>query len=731
MHRLQARQAQYQQLLAREAGVFAEIDFSGDEPRIQSVETGETPELDLVAFLSTKQGQAKQRRALETGEPVVYEAPHPPADPGQRWRIRLEPIAGAEDEGPRLVAMARRAEPESENALPTAEEAYRQVIDHLPDAVAIMDTRGCLRYLNATGAELLGVRNAEELLDTSFRNFIPSEDHAAMQKQLRKLRVGKIADFVEHRLRRVDGEEIPVETISVPITYQGRPAVLNAVRDLRPRKRIEQAVEEHRDLFFRVFHLGPAALVIIRLSDGALIEVNEQFLDLSGYQREELIGSSTLEDEHWGSRHSWVRILHELALEGAAQNVELTFHRKGGARRTVIGAGRHIGVDGEECLLASLVDITARRRAEAAERESRALFQKIFHISPSAFAISRLEDGYFVDVNDAFCRLNGYGREEIVGHTSQELDMWCNPEQRDHLVERLREEKALVDFEFEVRTKEGDVRELLGAFQHITVEGEDCILSVLTDITARKQAEEEMRKAKEHAEEIARFRTGILTNMTHEVRTPLTVILGFTSMLREGVDEGYRRFVDRIERSGRRLLLTLDTVLDLAQLEAGMLEINIRPYNVLDAVQRAFEPLEPLAQDKGLTVDIESEEKYVYAEADRELLTRVLNHLLDNAIKFTKEGGVTVAVHSGKEQVRIEVRDTGIGIDEEFMPRLFDPFSQESTGLDRTYQGSGLGLSVSKQLIERMNGTLEVESRKGKGSVFTVVLPKAEEEWAV
>jgi len=246
-----------------------------------------------------------------------------------------------------------------------------------------------------------------------------------------------------------------------------------------------------------------------------------------------------------------------------------------------------------------------------------------------------------------------------------------------------------------------------------------------SDITEGKETELELVMAKEAAEEMARIKSAFLTNMTHEVRTPLTVILGFTSMLKQGVRPQYQRFVKVIERSGRRLLLMLDSILDLAQLEAGSVDVENTSFNVVDVVESVSELIRPMANEKGLTFQISKPVDGAYVKKGQRLVARVLNNLLDNAVKFTEEGGIEVEVSEREDHVYVTIRDTGIGITDAFLPHIFDEFSQESTGLERTHQGSGLGLAVSKRLLDLIGGHIRVTSNKGAGSAFIVELPKA------
>ncbi len=602
LRRLRRREEHLLQLIEQDSGLVVEVTFRNGELRLRALGAADSGPSDLDALFAGGRVQERLQRAFIRGAPVVLDVREPASS--KQWRIRVVPLSSEEEMPRRALATLRRMA--GSTLRPPAvvgetRELYLKLIELLPDAIVIISTDGRVRFINSAGMHLLGAPDADAIQGTSFWAFVPPEDRWGMEVRMGRLRRGESIDFVGHTVRRMDGEEVPVETASTPITYRGRPAVLSAVRDLRSRKRMERAARRHRDLF-----------------------------------------------------------------------------------------------------------------------------QMIFHASPTPITIARLEDGEFIDVNDEFCRLTGYDHEALVGHTAEEMGLWIQPEERRELVRYMNEEGAVHDFEMEIRTRTGETRELMASFQRITADGVDCLLGVENDITARKHAEEALREAKERAEEIAQFRTGILTNMTHEVRTPLTVILGFTSILREGVRIEYERFVDLIERSGRRLLLTLDSVLDLAQLQAGTLEVTAGPFNVVEVVHRALGPLQPFADDKDIALEVETAQAFVYAHIDHELLARVLNHLIDNAIKFTEKGAVTVRVRSGAEYVYVDVEDTGIGMEEVFIPQLFDPFSQESTGLDRSYQGSGLGLTVAKQLVERFGGRIEVTSQKDEGSVFTVVLSRAE-----
>lgn len=671
------------------------------------------------------------RSAVRGREPVAFDLMHEVQGAQQVWALTLVPSDASREETPVLLGAARDVTASQQNQASLRETAtiQQRLVELLPDAIIITGSDDRLLYANTAAVEMVGAASEEELIGTSLWRFIHPESRARVRERKRRLHRGEFVDFSEHKLVRFDGEVLSIETASVPIVYQGRRAALVAARDLTGRKSMAEALARTLDLFDTAFHLGPAALVVVRLRDGVILEASERMGQLTGYTADELVGRDLRTLDLWVDPDVRDRLVGQALEEEAVWDAEFEIRRKDGTVRTVLGSAQRVNVRGRACLLASAIDITERREAASAERESRALLHKIFHASPTAIAILRIRDGCFVDVNEAMTHLVEYDVDTLLGCAPDELQLWGGDrKQYAALVAALRKHDAVHDREITLRTASGKRVTTLSSFQRIQVGGEACILAVMTDITARKEAEEALRRAKEQAEEIAQFRSALLSNMTHEIRTPLTVILGFTSMLHQGIQEEYKRFVHLIERSGRRLLLTLDSLLELAQLEAGTLDVEAEVYNVFDVVHGTAESLAPLAKEKGLAFDIDLPEVQAYARFDYDLFSHALTHLIDNAIKFTEEGGVTMSAEVTDEAVCVHVRDTGVGISKQFQARLFDAFAQESEGIDRTHQGSGLGLTVAKRLVEQVGGTIRHASEKGKGSVFTIELPRVKRQ---
>ena len=245
------------------------------------------------------------------------------------------------------------------------------------------------------------------------------------------------------------------------------------------------------------------------------------------------------------------------------------------------------------------------------------------------------------------------------------------------------------------------------------------------DVTDRVQRQEDLLEAKQEAEEMNRLKSAFLANMSHEIRTPLTSIIGFAEILEEEAGERHRRMSQLIHRAGSRLMETLDSVLHLSRLEAGMSRLDRTEIDVGSEIAETVDLLQPRAEENEIALHTDLPEETVAAEVDPAALHRILDNIVSNALKFTEAGGrVDVSLRGEDDAVIITVEDTGVGIDPEFMPELFDAFKQEQTGVSRTYEGSGLGLTVVRRLVDLHHGDIDVASTKNKGSRFTITLSR-------
>jgi signal transduction histidine kinase len=251
--------------------------------------------------------------------------------------------------------------------------------------------------------------------------------------------------------------------------------------------------------------------------------------------------------------------------------------------------------------------------------------------------------------------------------------------------------------------------------------------AALQDISDRLRYQDALIDAREQAEEMTRIRTALLTNVGHEIRTPLTGIRGFAEILIEESEGTQREFAQLIERNSRRLLDTLNSVLELARLEAPVLTTSTARIDFVKTIRDVAELIAPTVPADSVEFTIESSHAEIIVDADPESVYSILYNLIGNAVKFTSRGHVRASLLASPEQVLLIVEDTGVGIASDFLPRLFDEFSQESTGLTRDFEGSGLGLAITRRAVEILDGDIGVQSAKGEGTRFTVTLPLAAE----
>ncbi|MBN2829008.1 MAG: hypothetical protein JXR56_01670 [Candidatus Cloacimonetes bacterium] len=248
--------------------------------------------------------------------------------------------------------------------------------------------------------------------------------------------------------------------------------------------------------------------------------------------------------------------------------------------------------------------------------------------------------------------------------------------------------------------------------------------SLKQEVAHRKQTEEELFVAKEKAEESNRLKTSFLANMSHELRTPLSGILGFSEILYSQCnDPDHQEMVGIINQSGNRLLTTLNLILDLSRIEANKHDIILSTFELNEVLNQIVELFKPLATKKGIELLLESDPAIMNINSDRIMIEHIVNELVNNAIKYSEKGCISIITKKDNEFVLIEVRDNGIGIQKNRLEIIFEAFRQGSEGFGRTFDGSGLGLTICRKYARLLGGDITVQSEYGDGSTFTVRLP--------
>jgi PAS domain S-box-containing protein len=251
---------------------------------------------------------------------------------------------------------------------------------------------------------------------------------------------------------------------------------------------------------------------------------------------------------------------------------------------------------------------------------------------------------------------------------------------------------------------------------------------IIRDITERKNNEKRLIKAMQEAKAANEAKTEFLATVSHELRTPLNAIIGFNQCLLMGMDgvinDSQRASLIKIEKSAFNLLHLINDILDLAKIEANRTEVEIGSYNIVELVVSCFEEVHSMIMQKNIQLYLSVDKPLILVDFDKAKIRQVLLNLLSNAVKFTEKGEIDVTVLDGSHQVEIQVKDTGIGLSEEEIAKLFKPFSQADSSITRKYGGTGLGLAISKKIVDLHEGSLKVKSVKGEGSTFIFTLPK-------
>ncbi len=376
--------------------------------------------------------------------------------------------------------------------------------------------------------------------------------------------------------------------------------------------------------------------------------------------------------------------------------------------------------------------LQAEERRLAADR----MVSAVFDASPLAGMVLD-PDGTVLRWSPSAGEMFGWTAEEAVG-TRNPIVPEEKLDEYEKLRRRVREDGAFIGVEAVRRRKDGSrLHVSISAAPLRDADGEVyAVASFIEDITTRVERERELETYRMDLEELVAERTReleeanlaksrFLAAMSHELRTPLNSVIGFSGILQQELvgtlTEEQHRQVGMIQQSGRHLLALISDILDLSKIEAGRIEVHVEEFDVLGLAREAVDVLSPLAGEVSLSV--ESEEDAVTVRSDEEKVRQILLNLASNAVKFTEEGAVTVRVHSTDAGAEIAVEDTGIGIPEDRLPDLFDPFTQVETRAGAKTKGAGLGLAICKEYADMIGGRIRVRSEPGVGSTFTLHVP--------
>ena len=470
----------------------------------------------------------------------------------------------------------------------------------------------------------------------------------------------------------------------------------------------------------------------MRLCDknGIILNVNNAYCNLFGISKSDLILKKSSISYYLGEKSK-----EDFSIAFMNRNIDAKIERKIKRNNSediwAEISNSFIEIKNEPALLLSIFrDITFRKKAEIALRKSEEKFSKAFINGPDGIIISKLEDGKIIEVNNKFLDLLCINRAEAIGKTTLQLNIWVKPEDRIEFINILKKDDTVEGFEKKLRKSDGQIIYVLISANIIEIDSEIHILSIIQDITTKKIAEKKLIEAKEKAEEMNRLKNSFLANMSHELRTPMIGILGYAELLQTELGNvEHKQMIDSLHQSASRLLNTLNLILDLASVEANKKEVIFENIDLAHYVIEHTQTFAGLAKNQNLTLTYRIKDQNVYSYLDPIIFGQILDNLISNAIKYTPKGSIIIEVDSevieSQKWSIVNVIDTGIGIPKDSLGVIFDEFRQVSEGYSRKFEGTGLGLTLTKKFIEMMHGTISVKSESGKGSEFMVKFPSS------
>ncbi len=652
------------------------------------------------------------------------------------------------------------------------EEQFRALFENSIDAVLLATPEGNVIAANPEACRVFG-RSEEEICALGRAGLADPNDPRLPILLEARSRTGRFKG--ELNFRRSDGAIFPGEVSSA--FYQDKAGETRAsiiIRDVTERKRAEEELRAAHQFNQEIIN-NAAEGIIVYDTELRYVLFNRFMEKLTGRRAEEVIGRYA--PEVFPVLHEKGMDVHlRRALQGETVKVPDVFLKFDGREVWESNTyGPHRDAQGTITGVIALInDITERKRSEEDLRRSEARFRTLFESAPIGITINNAE-GRFLQVNRAFEEMLGYRAEDFAGMSFKDITLPEDlAESKIVFGELVAGKRADFNIEKRYRKKSGEIlwantvcraiRDAEGNFVYT--------FAMIVDITARKQADAALRKAhdelegrvkertlelsnsnvlltkqieerlrmeaalkeaKEAAETANRAKSEFLAHMSHELRTPLNGILGYAQILKRdaALHEAHKENVEIIQRSGEHLLTLINDVLDLAKIEAGKFELRLGDFSLPDLLQGVTEIARVRAEQKGLAFVFEMLSPLpAFVTGDERQLRQVLLNLLANAVKFTEAGGVSfkvgeVETDAGETRVRFQVEDTGIGIPQERLAEIFLPFQQVSE-LRHRVEGAGLGLAISRKLVELMGGALHVRSALGHGSAFwfEIMLPE-------
>jgi len=615
---------------------------------------------------------------------------------------------------------------QAEKALKESEDKFRNLADSSPAVIGIYQDDYWV-YVNPSAEKMSGF-SLEELYRKKYWEIVAPEFRAQVVNNGQKRLSGDgTPSSYEFKIYNKDGVEKWAYLSGCSITYKDRPAGIISIIDITEKKKAENDIREERKLLRTLIDNLPDPIYVKDQHCRKMIANHADVENIGFASEAEVIGKTDLElfSDEIGLR-GHLDDLRVIQRGESVLNRQEAFYNAEGKKRWLLTSKIPIfDNDGNSAGLVGIGrDITEIKNAE----EQILKLSMSIEQSPSTIVITDV-NGNIEYVNPKFTEITGYSVAEAIGKNPRILKSGNMP---DEVYKQMWDTIGAGEVwrgELLNKKKNGELFWEWVTMASIKNEYDEIInyVAIKEDITVRKQMEAELLVAKNKAEESDRLKSAFLANMSHEIRTPLNSIIGFSELLADSHFEIEEKdeFIGHIISNGNSLLSIISDIMDISKMESGMVRIRTREVQVLSVITEIRKQFLVRFEEKGIDFRIEyaKELESVMVLADPERLNQILNNLISNALKFTAKGFVQLRYSLVEKMVQFEVKDSGIGIPEDFHAKIFDRFSQVEASNSRQYGGNGLGLAITKNLIELMGGKIWLESKPAVGTSFYFTLP--------
>ncbi len=634
-----------------------------------------------------------------------------------------------------------------------SEELLRTFIQQSTDGYFIVDENGIIKEWNLGMENITGISKIEASenywLDIVKQSILPEnstpEKLENFENIIRQaLATGTIDETIrsaETTLRNKNGKKVYIHQTLFPIEIKGVHRLGCILKNITEKKKNEKDLESERLLLKTLIDNLPSA-VFVKDKKYRKILINKLHADSVYSQLQKLGIDPNVNIVGKTDFEVYPKELAEIYFQDDSKVIEkgecilnkeeVGFDPKGDMVHLLVSKIPFYNNSGKiNGMLGITTDISSLKRSQEALRKSEEQFAQIMNTVDEIVYSINGKTGEFEYLSPAFERKLGYSIDDIKNMGGRRVFLFNVIVDRDFPTveskinlnqETNYNEKPVSEHWWKCKDGSLIYLEDISVFSYennsiVRIDG------VLRDITVRKKAELETIKAKEHAEEINRLKSNFLANMSHELRTPLVGMLGFSELLSDEVEGTQKEYVRMINISSHRLLRTLNTLLNYSKIESERIQVYPQYFTLKKLVSDEVDLFTVMANQSGLYIKLELDDPFLHVTTDERMLKEIVDNLLNNAIRFTREGGITISIKSDENKFVMKVADTGIGIAKDQIEIIFQEFRQASEGVGRNFEGTGLGLTIVKKYVEALKGTIEVDSEPNHGSTFIITLP--------